>query len=165
MGKKQKLTNSYKGINDLKAFRKLANKHQAAHDDLDLMLYKPFAEWYTLERITKGIPLTPDNPPKVHLLYVGDKSAVYIIEGTTKPADDFDGPAVHTREKIVHFPLDFLENKTPYVEAKNKAVAEREQAEQFITAEAARVRLEAISLEAKTLQHILTHNLTISRGE
>lgn len=139
------------------------------YDRFDFALSLPFAEYYAkYYRVMNDIP-KPDTDTKFSLVEVNRKSASFVVHGYTKtdleinpnptpqedpdrePDDYYIMHETHTRELFVTFPLDFLEDRTPYLkEAEHKKAVNSGEAKK-----AAEAELQALLVRKKELKEFI----------
>lgn len=166
------VTASLKEFDSLKELKEAAFNLGELHFKFENELTVPFMEYYgKYYRIVKGIPQPKEGMSTLFdLVTVNDDHALFLVRGYTEtireinpnptPPEDPDRDAddyfleseVHTRERFVYFPLDFLEKKDEYLQeaAKVKADKAAEEAEQ--EKKAAKAELKELKRRQKELE-------------
>lgn len=138
---KDKMPAKLRGFESFEQLKKKAEKFTETYDRFYLALAVPFAEYYAkYYRVMNDIP-KPDGNTFFDLVEVDSQWARFVVHGythtdrqinpsPTTPEDPDSDPddyyivtETHTRERFVRFPLDFLEDKTPYLNQAEKKIA------------------------------------------
>lgn len=165
-------TPALKGFSSMKELKDAAFDLGELHFKFENELTLPFMEYYgKYYRIVKGIPKPKEGMSTIFdLVSVNEDHALFVVRGYTEkiqeinpnptppedpdrdPEDYFLESEVHTRERFVSFPLDFLEKKAEYLQEAAKVKANKEAEEATQKKKAAKEELKELKRRKKELE-------------